>query len=608
MKNLSVSKKLLLGFGIVIVLSIALTVVSIIALESTTTTYQNKLNYSQQRVQVVLGIRYDTMDLRRITTAVRADSGNVDRQQAHATSSGNIVASMNEQLDRYIDLVRNDPALDPSRMDTLIQEAEAKRVLTAQYKRDLIDPNIAAGMEGDVESAAANTSAQTQNGLIAGFNSATDEMVEYEKGLAEELIESANTDAFFFRTLLIVVAAISVIASVALAVVIAKIITKPLTTLSSFMQKVSSTGNLIINPDDERELNHYMTYKDEIGQTVKYCLSFFSQVNYAAGEMEAVASGDLTHDVKLVSDSDTMGTSLRHMLENLNHMFYDINASTVQASASAKQLSEGAQSLAQGSTEQSASIQELSASIADIADKTKANADMAGRAASLAGTIMQNAEKGTRQMDEMTAAVKEINQASNSISKVIKVIDDIAFQTNILALNAAVEAARAGQHGKGFAVVAEEVRNLAAKSAEAAKDTGGLIANSMEKAELGERIANGTAASLTEIVTGINESNQLIAEIAKSSEDQSAGISHINSGIDQVAQVVQQNSATAEESAAVSQEVSNQSASLEGLIAQFKLKNGGNRSSSIAGLPSRSHAPAAPPPDNFSAGDSFGKY
>ena len=198
---------------------------------------------------------------------------------------------------------------------------------------------------------------------------------------------------------------------------------------------------------------------------------------------------------------------------------------------------------------------------------------MAGRAADLANTIKESAEKGNRQMHEMTEAVKEINQASHSISKVIKVIDDIAFQTNILALNAAVEAARAGQHGKGFAVVAEEVRNLAAKSAEAAKDTGGLIANSMEKAEFGAGIASDTALSLEEIVSGINESAQLVNEIAKSSEDQSLGIEQINSGIDQVAKVTQQNSATAEESAAASRQMSDQSSTLEGLIARFRLKD-----------------------------------
>jgi methyl-accepting chemotaxis protein len=219
-------------------------------------------------------------------------------------------------------------------------------------------------------------------------------------------------------------------------------------------------------------------------------------------------------------------------------------------------------------------IEELSSSISEISERTKNNADMAGRAARLADTIKRNAEKGTLQMDEMLVAVKAIHEASQAISKVMKTIDDIAFQTNILALNAAVEAARAGQHGKGFAVVAEEVRNLAAKSATAARETEDLIENSIEKAELGVRIAGNTSESLTEIVSGVKESSRLVSDIAKESEAQSAGISKINSGIGQVTVVVQQNSATAEEGAAASEEMSGQSAILHELITQFKIKTG----------------------------------
>jgi len=290
--------------------------------------------------------------------------------------------------------------------------------------------------------------------------------------------------------------------------------------------------------------------------------------------IKAIAAGDLTVMAGARSDKDVMNHALLSMLQLNNEIFSQIAGSANQVSSGARQIADSSQALAQGATEQAAAVEQLSSTISEVADKTKGNAAMADRAAALADTIKGNAEKGSEQMSRMVQAVKEIGEASQFIGKIIKVIDDIAFQTNILALNAAVEAARAGQHGKGFAVVADEVRNLAAKSAEAAKDTGSLIENSMIKAELGMRIAGETSASLDEIVSGINESGQLVGEIAKSSEQQSAAISQINDGIGQVAQVVQQNSATAEESAAASEEMSGQSDMLQGLIARFKLRDG----------------------------------
>ena len=289
--------------------------------------------------------------------------------------------------------------------------------------------------------------------------------------------------------------------------------------------------------------------------------------------VERLADGDLTVHFQPKSDQDTMGVSLKKMVENLNDLFSDINTSSYQVSAGSKQIADSAQLLAQGSSEQATAIEQLSGSISDIAEKTNQNANIASEAVNLSGEIRDSAKAGSTKMNQMMQAVRDINDASNQISKVMKVIDDIAFQTNILALNAAVEAARAGQHGKGFAVVAEEVRNLAAKSAEAAEDTGGLIEKSIEKANLGLSIATETSESLNEIVDGINRSADIVAEIARSSKDQSLAITQINIGIDQVSQVVQQNSATAEESAAASEEMSGQSAILAQTIAKFKLKD-----------------------------------
>ena len=333
------------------------------------------------------------------------------------------------------------------------------------------------------------------------------------------------------------------------------------------------------------EVSVQVDTKDEMLELAGAFNNMIENTRQQAQIIKAIADGDLTVVAEARSEKDVMNHALLSMLHLNNEIFSQIAGSANQVSSGARQIADSSQALAQGATEQAAAVEQLSSAISEVDDKTKDNAAMAEKAAVLAGTIKGNAGKSSEQMGRMVQAVKDIDEASQSIGKIIKVIDDIAFQTNILALNAAVEAARAGQHGKGFAVVADEVRNLAAKSAEAAKDTGSLIENSMVKAKLGMRIAGETSTSLDEIVSGINESGQLVGEIARSSEQQSAAISQINDRIGQVAQVVQQNSATAEESAAASEEMSGQSDMLQGLIARFKLRDG---SGTAGQCPSRS--------------------
>jgi methyl-accepting chemotaxis protein len=278
------------------------------------------------------------------------------------------------------------------------------------------------------------------------------------------------------------------------------------------------------------------------------------------------AKGKKVGHVEVVQDISAMMQTQKSE-EKLVHDIEVISNSFVSGS---RQISDGTQSLAQGATEQAASTEQLAASVSELRDQANSNADTAKKTQDLASSIKASAEQGSKQMDEMLGAVNEINQASQSISKVIKVIDDIAFQTNILALNAAVEAARAGQHGKGFAVVSEEVRNLAAKSAEAAKDTGSLIQNSIAKAELGAQIAKDTATSLGEIVAGINESDKMISNIAQSSESQLVGLSQVNDAVQQMAQVVQELSATTEENAASAELLNNQAVKLGSMIEDFR--------------------------------------
>ena len=356
------------------------------------------------------------------------------------------------------------------------------------------------------------------------------------------------------------------------------------------VKDVTEAANLLTKGESGIKLEH-----DYVGEIALLAESFRGMEAFNRQQtewLEKIAAGDLSIEIKPRSEGDRTGIAIASMLHSLNDMFANINQSARQVASGSSQIANGAQSLAQGTTQQAASIKELSGTISEIKERTVHNASVARKAAEMSNNIKDKAEYGGNQMDQMMIAIKEINESSTQIDKVIKVIDDIAFQTNILALNAAVEAARAGQQGKGFAVVADEVRNLAAKSAVAAKDTGVLIGNSVEKANYGLGIATETTESLKEIVKGINDSAEIAAQIASASDEQAVEIAQINAGIDQVAQVIQQNSATAQESAAASMEMSRQSAVLQKLIARFK-------TDALEPAPDRM---ALPPADPFTSG------
>jgi methyl-accepting chemotaxis protein len=311
--------------------------------------------------------------------------------------------------------------------------------------------------------------------------------------------------------------------------------------------------------------------KDEIGLLAEAMRRMVGNLKGLVRLAEKISRGDLAVRVKPLSDRDLLGHALKTMVEKLSGTIADINLSADSVAAGAAQMSSASQAMSSGATRQASSLEEISSSMNEIAAQTIQNAENASLANRFAGETMALAEQGNEQMTRMVSAMHEINESSGNISKIIKVIDEIAFQTNLLALNAAVEAARAGRHGKGFSVVAQEVRNLAARSARAARETAEMIEGSVRRLEDGTGMADKTAHALSQIVASAAKVTDLVAGIARASNEQAQGISQITAGLEQIDHVTQQNTAHAEESAAAAQELTRQSMVLQQLVAAFKI-------------------------------------
>ncbi|MGX8702120.1 methyl-accepting chemotaxis protein [Caproiciproducens sp.] len=318
--------------------------------------------------------------------------------------------------------------------------------------------------------------------------------------------------------------------------------------------------------------------KDEIGSLARSLQSaagtlklYVADISDKLGRM---AKGDMTADItqEYAGDFAPIKQALMQISDELNNTLAAIDTSAEQVNSGAAQVSDGSQELAQGATEQASSVEELAASVTEVSGKVSETADNVRVMAGYVKDTVAQVEQGNEQMRQMLSSMEEISNTSSEIGKIIKVIDDIAFQTNILALNAAVEAARAGSAGKGFAVVADEVRNLASKSANAAKQTTSLIEGSIQSVKNGTAIAGRTAKELNEIAAKVGLVGETIVKIDMASSDQAAAIEQITTGVDQVSAVVQTNSATAEESAAASEELSAQADMLRKLVGSFQLK------------------------------------
>ena len=407
--------------------------------------------------------------------------------------------------------------------------------------------------------------------LYNSLNTAFSDIVTYnQNGSEEETVSSERLyrNALIFQASIIIVI---IIIGVFFSFVIIRGIKFPIFEIEKAASRMAQ-GDL--------DIDISYTSKDELGVLSDQVRELIRKLQMIIDDenkfLAQMASGDFTVDstceTEYTGGFKPLLISFRAIAEKLNHTILQISESSAQVASGSDQVSSGAQALSQGATEQASSVEELAATINEISEKVKQNAENARQANHMAGVVGSEMQTSNQKMQEMMQAMNNISNCSDEIGKIIKTIEDIAFQTNILALNAAVEAARAGTAGKGFAVVADEVRNLAGKSAEASKNTSVLIENSLRAVENGTLIADETAQSLLQTVKGVEEVANIISQISEASNNQAEAISQITMGIDQISSVVQTNSATAQESAAASEELSSQSQLMKDLVGRFRLR------------------------------------